>query len=228
MAFNSDQDKSAAAGSAALPIDVPAASLAEELEEAITSPQRKDLEVLRYQLEALYLTEYKRAPQAVKVFVRSTARGSDLHSAHRLGELQFAQLVAAQAERRRTSKDFERVVLSGQGKRVVEALHQGRLSNKDLALRLQCSTEHLSRVLARLREEGVTDFVRNGTSTINFLTSAATVVFEDTIRESGAGTAANARVSELLQQVHDRTDKGFREFPSLVVYHGDRAKDLVS
>jgi DNA-binding MarR family transcriptional regulator len=165
------------------------------------------------------MAAYKSAPQSVKAYVKLANPDSDFHAAYRLGELKFAQLVAAQAERRRSSKDFEHLVLSGQTRRIAEALREERLSNKDLARHLSVTTEHLSRVLARLREEGVTDFVRHGTSTINFLTPVAEAVLEGALSEAAA--PMNDAVVELMQKLSEETDDEYKDFPSFGNRNGE-------
>lgn len=218
--FGSDAERVAT-----LPVDIAAASLAEELEEAMAAPQRRSLETLRYQLEVLYLDAFERAPHVVKAAVKTPRESSELRCALRLGELKFAQLVAAQAERRRSSDSFQDLMTSGINKRIVEVLRDQRLSNKELAERLDVSQEHIGRVMPRLREEGVTEFVRKGTCMVNFLTPVASVVLSNLQSEQEAADEVRS-VTSYLKSLEAQTAGVFREFPDFGS-RSDRVLDTV-
>lgn len=159
------------------PSDLPAGMLyaiAERLDEAISAPTRAQLDALQPQLAGLFAHLLKIAPEAAINAVRLIAgSGEAEQAAYTLGQISFAQLLAAQAGERRVGDDFEQLLQDSRFKPYVDALANKDCTGVELAEICNVRVETVSRNLKLLRDLGICEFRRDGTSFLNFLTPAA-------------------------------------------------------
>lgn len=149
-------------------------AIAERLDEAIGGESRAPLDALAAQLGALFEQLLRLAPDAAVLAVRQApASGAAEAAAYTLGQVSFAQLLAAQAAERRVNDDFHLLLQDSRYKTYVEALAKKDMTGKELAALGEERVETVSRKLKLLREQGVADFRREGTCFYNFLTPAA-------------------------------------------------------
>ena len=157
--------------------DLPAGivyAMAERLDEAISAPSRAQLDALQPQLAGLLAHLLKIAPEAAVNAVRlAPGSGAAEQAAYTLGQVSFAQLLAAQARERRVGDDFAQLLQDSRFKPFVDALAAKDCTGVELAEICAVRVETVSRNLKLLRKLGVTDFRREGTNFYNFLTPAA-------------------------------------------------------
>ena len=157
--------------------DVPASVLAEiatRLEEVIAGASRADIALVSFDLASVIKEAIRHAPQdSIDAALGEGEPGNPLKAAHLLGQLGFAQLLAAQAASRRVEDDFVELLSGGTWRPYANALYETELRNIDLAAALGFDEATVSRELRKLREKGVTDFRRRGREVFNFLTPAA-------------------------------------------------------
>lgn len=157
--------------------DIPASVMSEiamRLEEVIAGSSKADLASVSSDLAAVVKEAIRHAPQdSVDAALGEGEPGDSVKAAHVLGQLGFAQLVAAQAASRRVEDDFAESIAAGRWRPYADALYETELRNVDLAAKLDFDEATVSRELRKLREKGVADFRRRGREVFNFLTPAA-------------------------------------------------------
>lgn len=147
-------------------------AVAERLDEAITSPSRHLLVDLAQHLEDLFRHMLRLAPPATTAAL-TPGSGTSECAAYALGQVGFAQHLAALATERRVEDHFPQLLQDSRYKIYIAALAQNDMPGKELAQLSREREETVSRKLKYLREQGVTDFRREGTRFFNFLTPAA-------------------------------------------------------
>ncbi|EJM74586.1 bacterial regulatory protein, crp family [Pseudomonas sp. GM49] len=90
-----------------------------------------------------------------------------------LGQINFAQEIAESLLARKSWSGRESLTESSKYFPYVSALYHESLTNKELAERLSVTPETVSRNLKDLREQGLTEFRREGVRVVNFLTPGA-------------------------------------------------------
>ncbi|MGG1949211.1 helix-turn-helix domain-containing protein [Trinickia sp. NRRL B-1857] len=157
--------------------DVPASVMAEiamRLEDALAGASKADIASVSSGLAAVVKEAIRHAPQeSVDAALGEGEPDQSVKAAHLLGQLGFAQLLAAQVASRRVEDDFAELIAEGTWRPYANALYETELRNVDLAAALDFDEATVSRELRKLRERGVTDFWRRGREVFNFLTPAA-------------------------------------------------------
>lgn len=110
--------------------------------------------------------------EAAKRLVRGRL---DKHEAelHLLGQISFAQNISESILAKKSWTCLEALSENSKYFPYIQILKHEHLSNKDLAAKLGKTPETVSRNLKELREEGITDFRREGVQVVNFLTPGA-------------------------------------------------------
>lgn len=148
--------------------------LAEELEEAISSSERVAIDELSSELLRLTSTFVRSLPTDIRAVVSGNAKHSSPHdSLYMIGQLSFAQHLAAVVASKRPHKEFTDLLNEKWTTPYLRALHRKNLSSSDLASEIGAAKETVSRNLRKLRDSGITDFKKRGSSVINFLTPPA-------------------------------------------------------
>lgn len=159
------------------PVTLPAnleSVIAERLEEALAAPGRGDLDDIKIALADFFHALLARASDETTASVRGgSAASEDGVAAFWLGQIAFAQHLAAQAAERRADDRFMQVFTNPTLAAYVRALAAADHTGKELAAALQQREETVSRKLGELRELGVVDYRRDGTRFYNFLTPQA-------------------------------------------------------
>lgn len=214
--------------------DIPASVMSEiamRLEEALAGSSKADIASVSSDLAAVVKDAIRHAPQeSVDAALGEGQPGNSVKAAHVLGQLGFAQLLAAQAASRRVEDDFAELIAEGTWRPYANALYETELRNVDLAAALNFDEATVSRELRKLRERGVTDFRRRGREVFNFLTPAAHQVMvllnerEQGQAERGAKHASergepgfDLRQSAAVKAAIDRTEPFFRGQKTLAV-----------
>jgi len=152
-------------------------AIADRLEEAISASSRTPLRALSDQLAGLFNKLLRTAPIEAVNAVRGTASADAAESAaYMLGQVSFAQLLAAQTAERRADDDFLVVIRDHRYENYIRALSTQDCTGVELAEITGERVETVSRKLKTLRELGITDFRREGTKLLNFLTPATCAV----------------------------------------------------
>jgi DNA-binding transcriptional ArsR family regulator len=177
-------------------------AIAERLEEAVSAPTRAPLETLDEQLIGLFDAMLRTASKAAVEAVRGSAQaGTAETDAYLLGQVSFAQLFAAQAAERRADDRFVETIRSSLYAPYVKALARDDYSGTQLAQICGERTETVSRKLKVLRDLGITDFQREGTSFVNFLTPAAQAVAAEFIEQPETEPAVRELPDLLLREL---------------------------
>lgn len=173
---------SSAAESQSLDLDIPSASLAESLEEALASSTRAPLEAMHSQIGDLFMRTLSTAPDSVRRVSRTAGahddgpEGLEIRVAMRLGELRFAHLMAAQVGRR-ASDDFVPLLTTGVSGRIAFlVMKHETLDRQAMADHLKEPLLQVSNNVTRMVEEGILEFRRRATGVRSrefFLTAPA-------------------------------------------------------
>jgi DNA-binding transcriptional ArsR family regulator len=189
--------------------------IAERLEEALGAPSRAELDALKLDLADFFAVLLRRAPADAAAAVRGAADASEAGvAAFWLGQIAFAQHAAAQAADRRADDRFAPVFANPTLTPYIRVLAQKDYTGRELAAALDLREETVSRRLTELRELGVVDYRRDGTSFYNFLTPQARAAFEGLV----APEALPHRDPVKVRMVRDRQQKvsePFQEWPTL-------------
>lgn len=149
-------------------------AIADHLEEAISASSRKPLKALSDQLQELFNLLLRLAPHAAVNAIRNPAiRRTSEYAAFTLGQISFAQLLAAQTSEHRADDNFLATVRDYRYEKYINALYQRDYTGVELSRVGNERVETVSRKLKDLRELGITDFRREGNRIVNFLTPAA-------------------------------------------------------
>lgn len=149
------------------------AAISERLEAAILSGATEGVRTLSDELLAFFLFLLRKSPPSVVAAVKGGSDAEvDTGTAYLLGQVGFAQLLAAQvAENSESRLPFEPSFLRRHQKLLV-ALLRCDMTSGDLAKAAELQPETTSRKLAELRGLGITDFRKEGANKVNFLTPA--------------------------------------------------------
>lgn len=190
--------------------------IAERLEEALAANSRTELDGLKAALADFFATLLSRAPDAASAAIRGAASAPTASvAAFALGQIAFAQHVAAQAAERRADDRFTAVFSNASLTPYVRALAKQDHTGRELAAALKLREETVSRKLTELRELGVVDFRRDGVRAYNFLTPQARAAYEGL----AAPEALPHRDPVKVRMVRDRqsgVSDEFKEWPTLV------------
>jgi DNA-binding transcriptional ArsR family regulator len=153
-------------------------TLNKRIERALLSSKRGQIENLNATVAAMSERFFRNAPSRVQsaIQVPEDVEGAELRDAYVLGRLGSAQHLLSQALFSRADDLFAPTMQDRQYQSYVRALLDDDLSNTELGGRIEEAPETVSRKLRVLRQLGITDFRREGTFTINFLTSPAGTV----------------------------------------------------
>lgn len=156
-------------------------ALVEHMEEAIAASSREPSAVLSDQLSALFVRLVQAAPERAAKAVRGELPSDSAeHAAFVIGQIEYAQMFAAQIANHMVSDTFTQVLRDARYQPLVHVLYEREeLSNTKLAEIIGETTESVSRKLAFLREEGICYFRKEGTTRINFLTPAALAAYAE-------------------------------------------------
>ena len=189
--------------------------IAERLEEALAANDRTELDALKAALADFFATLLRGAPDGAAAAVRGAASAPAAGvAAFALGQIAFAQHVAAQAAERRADDRFTAVFSNASLMPYVRALSKQDHTGRELAATLKLREETVSRKLAELRELGVVDYRRDGARAYNFLTPQARVAYEGL----GAPESLPHRDPVKVRMVRDRqsgVSDEFKEWPTL-------------
>ncbi len=165
------------------PADLPRglmSAMVERLDEALLSPSRAQLDALAEQFTGLFEQLVKITPPDIALAaLQSNQPESPERIGYTLGQVGFAQLLAAQAAARRVDDSFAPLLNDSRYKPYVDLLAENELTGKELAARTAEVEETVSRKLRFLREQGITEFRREGTRLFNFLTPAAQSIISE-------------------------------------------------
>lgn len=154
--------------------------IASYLEDAITSSSRKEISHVSESLVNLLNESIRRAPDSSVAAVRNSKLVNDGDRAsYLLGQISFAQLIAAQLENNRASDVFVRSMYHKAYSRYVSALFRNDLTNTELQSIVGERAETVSRKFKALRQLGIADFRRDGNNIVNFLTPLARHAFDE-------------------------------------------------
>jgi hypothetical protein len=154
--------------------------IAAHLEEAISTASRAPLDALSKQLVDLFDRLLRLAPaEAIHAVRGSVSAESAEGAAYLLGQIGFAQLLASQAAEHRADDGFVTLIRDDRSfTKYIDALYGQDSTGVELSKISGECVETVSRKLKRLRELGITDFYREGTRVVNFLTPAARAIVE--------------------------------------------------
>lgn len=167
-------------------------AIAERLEEAILGSSKSPLQALTEQLADFFDALLQLAPPETAAVMRHTAHNPALEGAYLLGQLDFAQLLAAGCNERRAGDEFLVSMNDRRYKDYIRTLFEHDCTGTELAEAVNERVETVSRKLQNLREMGLTDFRREGVRLVNFLTPTARAAYpmEVKVAEDVAAEAA--------------------------------------
>lgn len=149
-------------------------SLATRVEYAVTNRSSATLGELDRQLTELSDHLLDTAPERVSKFLHSAETADfELNAALIVGQISFAQQLITQAASHRADDAFAVELSNPSFSAYLAALLKEAKTNGQLELVTSEATATVSRKLARLRELGITDFRKEGTRVVNFLTPIA-------------------------------------------------------
>jgi DNA-binding transcriptional ArsR family regulator len=175
-------------------------ALAERMEEAIAASSREPGAVLSDQLSALFIRLVQAAPaRAVQAVRGELPPDSAEHAAFMIGQIEYAQMFAAQISNHIVSDTFTLVLRDARYQPLVHALYEREeLSSTKLAEAIGETTSGVSRKLAILRDEGICYFRKEGTMRIYFLTPAALAAYSEYQSEQPVSTDGTASYPEAM------------------------------
>lgn len=126
-----------------------------------------------------------------------TPRHVATKQAYRMGQLDFAHLLVAQASTRRVDDEFRETLANPTYRRLLQEMYDGECSTLELAERVRRSPEQTSRNLSVLRKAGISDFRRVSKQVLNFLTPAARHAFGKLVEQEDAPFVKEVREFKL-------------------------------
>ncbi len=173
-------------------------SIAAHLETVLMSTSKKALDEYKLQLSDLFQRVLRESSSEAAEAARgsSTIQNSALEAYH-LGQLGFAQLLAAQAADRRPDDDFQDTLFDPAVSNYIKQLLNHNLTNVELVSLTGENASTVSRKLRVLREFGITDFRKAGNRVVNFLTPAART-YAQTRYEASSDSLKDFKESEWL------------------------------
>lgn len=197
-------------------------ALAAQLLDALSTATVAPIESLESDLREVISRVLKKAhPEAIAVIQGGIVEGPVVE-AYALGQIDFAHQIAASAANARVDETFLNAIKASKFAVHLAELFKGERTNKELAKVSSQTDENVSRLMRELRQEGITDFRKNGTSVINFMTPVARQVWEsrkelaDEIHETYVGPCAPP-VQKLFEKVKAGLPSHFRNAPSFDV-----------
>ncbi len=195
-------------------------SLAQRIERAITGASRQPLQALSIKLNEAFDYSYSLAADETRKFLRDQIPGPILQ-AYRLGQLNYAQSIVSKAVDRRVSDQFLAELRKDKFKDIIKLLWHDELKCGALASATGESDESISRKLRSLREVGVTDFWREGTSIYNFLTPAARALVPDEYKVvTPVLVQSSVPMASELARRRSGLDEQYREAPTFARISG--------
>jgi len=189
--------------------------IAERLEEALAGAERAELDDIKATLSDFFSALLRQSPPDAAAAVRGAASASeDSVAAFWLGQVAFAQHLAAQAAERRADDRFTDVFSNASLVGYVRALAKSDHTGRELATLLSVRPETVSRRLNELRELGVVDYRRDGTSLYNFLTPQARAAFDSLVEPEALPHRDPAKV-RLMRSRQQNVSNTFRDWPTL-------------
>lgn len=153
--------------------------LANRLEEAIADRSREALDNLKLQLSDALRWAVRTAPKAAADTAAGRAPSIELEAAYMLGQLGFAQMLAAQVAERRPSTEALEGLRSAPYAPYLRALATHELTGSDLAEIVGERVETVSRKLRAMRDLGLVEARREGVNIFNSLSPFARAAIED-------------------------------------------------
>lgn len=189
-------------------------SLAQRIERSITGASRQPLQALSIKLNEAFDYSYILAEDETRKTLRDQLPGAILQ-AYRLGQLNYAQSIVSKAVDRRVSDQFLAEFKKDKFKDIIKLLWHDELKCGALVDATGESGESISRKLKKLREVGITDFWREGTTIYNFLTPAAKALVPDEYKVASPVLVPHLApmASELARRRLD-LDEQYREAPN--------------
>jgi len=150
------------------------AILADWLEEALlSSSNQKAVEIHDAIIETFQAALAQCSEEAKKVILANGAADVLLKEVYRMGQLDLAQLLAAQSLDRRVSSEFTEALTERANLSYLKALWESPRTNKELSITVGQAEETVSRKLKRLRELGIVYSKKVGTAVMNSITASA-------------------------------------------------------
>lgn len=177
-------------------------ALAHDVAEALSRGSHLRTQDLAFKLQTLF-NELR--PYLDKSVLRDLREAhhvpTALSQAYGLGQLAFAQLLAANAAQVSASDDFTDTLQSVKYAPYIRALLGRERTSSELRLVVDEREETVSRKLRELRELGAADFRRDGREVVNFLTplakEIASRIFSNTSPEEVTGKLRDQLTSEM-------------------------------
>lgn len=179
-------------------------AIVSRLEDSLASGSRDEVLSLERHLAA-FLKAYtqKSSSKVIDALRYASNADVDIAAAFALGQISLAQLIAAEAGNRRVGQEFEDVIK--ENSLIVLCLLEKDRSGLDIAASTGLRPETISRKLKLLRDIGVVDFYREGTSLLNFLTPAAKQIAaslsENLVSKRLGGSAVRLSVNSHRKQL---------------------------
>ncbi|RXZ36676.1 hypothetical protein D9O50_09310 [Oxalobacteraceae bacterium CAVE-383] len=187
-----------------------ALDLVQQIEEAISNTSKLDLELLDISLQTLLQKMQAINPEVISLMAEQGSAPSD---AYVFGQFNFAHLLVGHALAHRATDDYVELLQDVRYSPYIKALLKEDLSGVELASKVFECVETVSRKMKTLRESGITEFRREGTKLLNFLTPTA--------REAmgiKAGTFEKAELAKPVKETVEELDLFWRGIPAFTVH----------
>ena len=152
--------------------------ISDRLEQALGLEDPTELRDLTRRLQALLRRALAQSPDEVKSVLLEQGEDIALKAAYHLGQLAFAQQMAASTLMRRPDKEFNSFLRDPVIRRLMQALGEDELSKVELAKRLQQMQTTTNQQLRTTTRVGLTDFRSDSGEARYFLTPAARALLE--------------------------------------------------
>lgn len=153
-------------------------TLASQLIEALCSATASPIEALENELSRVISRVLKDVHPDVIDVIQGRQRSGAAADAYALGQIGFAHQLAASAAHSRIDESFLDALKATKFSVYLEELYKGERTNKQLKNISHHTDENVSRRMKELRDEGITDFRKDGTQVFNFLTPVARQIME--------------------------------------------------
>lgn len=189
-------------------------AVAGRIEEAMTSATKSPLDSLSKQLASFLDRLVEISPQeASNASHKSLNIENPSSVAYHLGMFSFAQLLTAQISERRVDDSFFTILRDIRYKPYVLALGKSDRSGKQLSEECAECVETVSRKLRYLREIGITDYRREGTAFINFLTPTAKSAIKSQLEPTQLAKTDDSINASHIAAARDVTPERMRRTP---------------
>lgn len=189
-------------------------ALADQMEDALAAQSRSSVLHLRDDLLELQSDMVRIAPkETMDALLQDEDEVNPITAAYKLGQINFAQVLAAQVAERRVCDEFISALQASGNRAYLNAMMRAEYSNNELASLAGEVIETVSRKLKLLRSLGICDFRRDGKHTINFLTPAARELMAS-FAANKVGTATMEPVrANAIERLRASTPETFRKQP---------------